>query len=323
MMTDQEFINVVWNKYDNYLCEDFKDNFFTRNQYKHIRFNNKLSLVFNFILSLIVTTGIVYAGITAYEFIQKNTSTDFNKNRGYNYSQNMIYSNSMYYKKIYNYEEYLEAKKIWNNLVEIEPEEFNDYFIIIIAGENYDTTSLYISNAFIKNEELYIELKKTDVWDGNNTVISTKIPKELDKEKVNLINLPNEVSLYKDIKIEDISEEYTIDEAIKDNCFVVDENNNIISSNQEQLNNFVNNCNNKVNDYIRIYLKEPERIVIHDIEYKNNKINMVSKEINSNKNEIYYRTGNKITIRKEESSTTYYRLSDEIGNGTIFCILNF
>ena len=93
--------------------------------------------------------------------------------------------------------------------------------------------------------------------------------------------------------------------------------------NQEQLNNFVNNCNNKVNDYIRIYLKEPERIVIHDIEYKNNKINMVSKEINSNKNEIYYRTGNKITIRKEESSTTYYRLSDEIGNGTIFCILNF
>ncbi|DAA99497.1 TPA: hypothetical protein CPT96_08520, partial [Candidatus Gastranaerophilales bacterium HUM_10] len=71
-----------------------------------------------------------------------------------------------------------EAKKIWNNLVEIEPEEFNDYFIIIIAGENYDTTSLYISNAFIKNEELYIELKKTDVWDGNNTVISTKIPKE-------------------------------------------------------------------------------------------------------------------------------------------------
>lgn len=27
MMTDQEFINVVWNKYDNYLCEDFKDNF--------------------------------------------------------------------------------------------------------------------------------------------------------------------------------------------------------------------------------------------------------------------------------------------------------
>ena len=321
-MTNQEFIDSVWNKYDNYLSEEIKDNFFTKNQYKRIRFNNKISLAFNFILSLIVTTGIVYAGISVYEFIQKNTSTDFDKNKGYDYSQNMIYSNSMYYKKIYNYDEYLEAKKIWNNLIDIEPEEFNKSFIIIIAGENYNTTSLYISNIYTENEELCIELRKTDVWDSNNTIISTKIPKELDKEKVNLINLPNEVNVSKDKNIKDISGNYTVEEAINDNCFVV-EKNCVISSNHNQLNNFVDNCNNKVNDYIRIYIKEPERIVIHDIEYKNNNINMVTKEINSKGSEIYYKTGNKITIKNLEPHMKYYSLYDEIGNSTIFCILNF
>lgn len=321
-MTDQEFIDRVWSKYNNYLRKEFEDNFFEKNQYKHIRLNKKLSLAFNFILSLIITTGIVYAGIATYEYIQKNTSTDFNKNKGYDYSQNMIYSNSMYYKKIYNYDEYLEAKKIWNNLIEIKPEEFNDSFIIIIAGENYNTTSLYISNIYTEKEELYIELKKTDVWNSNNTVISTKISKELDKEKVNLINLPNEVNVSNGKNIENISEDYTVDDAINDNCFVVEQN-HIISSNHDQLNNFVDNCNNKVDDYIRIYIREPERIIIHDIEYKNNKINMVTKEINSNGSEIYYKTGNKITIKNVESFMKYYTLYDEIGNSTIFCILNF
>lgn len=325
-MTDQEFINNVWNKYDNYLKQNVEDTFFIKDQYKSIKFAHKLGLVFNFILSLIVTTGVVYASIFAYEFIQKNTNTNFDKNKGYDYKQNMIYNNSMYYKKIYNYNEYLEIQKIWDNLVELKQEEFSDYFIIIIAGENYATTNLYVSDIYDKDEKLFIELKqKSNEWNENNTVISVKVPKELDRENINLINLPNEIkNQNQKLSIDEISHDYSIEDAIQDNCFVVisDKRNIVVSEDKDRLNNFVNNCNNKINDYIRIYIKEPERFIIHDLEYKDNKIIMVTKEFNSGGDEMYYRTGNKlVTITID--STIHYNLYDEIGNNTTFCILNF
>lgn len=319
-MTNQEFIDGVWEKYDNYIHTKEKDKFFVKNLYRSINLKRNLRIISNIILALISTAGIVYAGTVTYEFIQKSTKTDFKKNIGYDYNQNMIYNNSMYYKKIYTYEEYLDAQKIWNNLVDMQEKDFENSFVIILAGENYDTTSLYVSNIYEKNQELCIELRKKDTWNIDDTVISIKIPKELDREKINIINLPNEVNTGgKYININLLKEEYTIEEAIKDNCFVVKVN-EIVSNNKKQLDDFVNNCNNKIEDLIRIYIQEIDGVSIYDIEYKNDKINMVNRSMKSNNDRILYHTGNKIVVRKINSAIEY-SLYDEIGNQTLFCRL--
>lgn len=319
-MTNQEFIDGVWEKYDNYIHTEKKDKFFVKNLYASITLKRNLKVISNIILALVSTAGIVYAGTVAYEFTQKSTKTDFQKNRGYDYNQNMIYNNSMYYKKIYTYEEYLDAQKTWDNLVDMQEEDFKNSFVVILAGENYDTTSLYVSNIYEKNQKLCIELKKKDTWSIEDTVISVKIPKELDREEIDIINLPNEVNaLGKYLNINSITEEYTIEDAINDKCFVVKEN-KIISPDKKQLDNFVNNCNNKVEDLIRIYIEEIDRVLIYDIEYKNDRINMISKSMKSNDDSIFYHTGNKIIIRKIDSAIEY-SLYDELGNQHLFCHL--
>lgn len=224
-MTDQEFVNGIWKKYDNYLNTKNRDNFFVKYKYKKIKFRKKLRMAFNFILGLISMAGMVYAGLITHEIIQKNTKTDFEKNPGYDYNQNMIYDNEMYYKKLYTYEEYLDAQEIWDGLVDMQEKDFENSFVIILAGENYDTTCLYISNVYIKDEELFIELRKKEYWDINETVISVELSKQLDREKVNIINLPNQVNTEgKYIDIELLTEEYSIEEAIKDNCVVIKDN---------------------------------------------------------------------------------------------------
>lgn len=322
-MTDQEFINGIWKKYDNYLKENAKnkDNFFIKYKYKKIKFRRKLRMALNCILSLISMAGIVYAGLITHEFIQKSTKTDFEKNRGYDYNQNMIYDNSMYYKKIYTYEEYLEAQKIWNNLVDMQERDFENSFVIILAGENYNTTGLYISNIYVKNEELCIELRKKDYWDINETVISVEVSRDLDREEVNIINLPNQVNTEgKYIDIELLTEEYSIEEAIEDNCVVIKDN-KIISPDKNRLNEFIDNCNNKIEDLIRIYKQESKKLLIYDIEYKDNRINMVSRSFKSKNDRILYRTGNKIMSRKDDFFI-YYSLLDEMGNGALICILS-
>ena len=326
MMTDEEFVNNVWKKYNKYVNFNFKDNFLKNFKYRNLQIKRTVKIIYNFVLGLIITSSVVYAGISSYKFIQKATTTNFNKNNGYDYNQNMSYSNGIYYKKIYTYEEYVKSQKIWDSLIQMKPEEFNDSFIIVLAGENYDTTSLYVSNIYTEGKKLYIELKKKDIWNENDTAISLKIPKEQDREKIEIKNLPNEIStLNKYVDINSITKNYTVKDAIKDNCFVI-ENNKIVSKDKKQLDNFIENCNKNINDMIRIYTAGDKTISICDIEYKNKRINLVEKSFNFYINEEtkYYCTGNKILKRQDNTfKDITYTLRDEFGNGTILCIINF
>lgn len=327
MLDEKEFINNVWNKY-RYCLHKRKNNyqFFSRHLYRNTEYILAIKSFITFIIAILTASGIVYAGITTYNYIQKNTYTDFSKQQGYDYNQNMILNNSMYYKKINTYEEYKEAKKIWDNLVDMNQKDFKSYFMIILAGENYNTTGLYISDIYTKEQKLCIELRKKEVWSEKDTIISAKVSKELYKEEIEIINLPNDVDTtgkYKDI--ESILYDYSMEEAIKDNCFVINEKNQIVSNDKERLNEFVNNCNNNINDLLRICRYESNQTVIYDIEYKSNKINLVRKSVGNNVNaNIRYRTGVGIEILKMPSTAGggyYYSLYDEIGNKNLICVI--
>lgn len=322
-MNNEEFINTVWDKYNNYTEAIIKEKFFKKHQYKYAETIRKIGTAISFIVGMIATTGIVYASVVTYQFVQKSTNTDFDKHRGYDYSQDMLCSNSIYYKKIYTYSEYVEAQKMWNNLVELEEKDFNDSFVMILSGENYNTTSLYVSNISADDQKMYIELKKTEAWEEENTTISIKVSKKLDREIVEIHNLPNlPDTSEKYVDINSLTKYYTIEQALEDGCFTIKEQ-KLISNNKNQLDSFIENCEQGIDDVIRIYnYGYFNTIEVTDIEYKNGRINICWRHINMDDNDIKYCTGNEIIKSKfKRSNHTYidYALSDEIGNQQILC----
>lgn len=329
MMNDKDFINGVWQKYDNYINSKNDESFFKKNHYKNNKLVKNLNTAISFIVGLVATTGIVYASAKTYEFIQKSTSTDFDSHLGYDYNQDMLYSNGLYYKKIYSYEDYIEAQKMWQNLVDMEEKDFQDYFVLILAGENYDTTSLYISDISADEQKIYIDLKKKDVWTENDTVISSKISKNLDRENVEIHNLPNipaVSSKYTDIK--QLDENYTDENAINDGCFVFNQN-HILSDNQQQLDNLINICNEGQECIFRIYNHDYDGTkTVYDVESKNNRINICWRIISQNNSEVNYRTGNRISksiaslSNDGKNDFIDYTLLDEMGNQMILCAIH-
>lgn len=255
MKNDQVFVDEIWKKYDNYKNTKHKEKFFKKHQYKHTEIKRKLVAITSSILGIIATTGVVYASVAIHNvlFTQKYTRTDFTKNPGYEYYQDMQMSDNIYYKRIYNYEEYKLATQRWDNLVEMSEADFQESFMIIIAGQNYDTTSLYISDIYIEEDKTCVELRNKDKWTSGSTVISAKVSRELDREEIKIKNLPNEVSTtgkYKDL--DEITLDYTKEQALEDGCFVVEQYGDIISKNKNQLDEFIEK---KENGVIRIYLR--------------------------------------------------------------------
>ena len=64
------------------------------------------------VIAIIATAGATYAGVITYNYITKETYTDFKENPNYDYSQDMIYQNNFYYKKVMTYEEYEKCKEV-------------------------------------------------------------------------------------------------------------------------------------------------------------------------------------------------------------------
>lgn len=323
MMNDKEFADEIWKKHEIYINSNDKDSFFSKHQYKTNNTYKKLGLLFNVILGFALTAGIVYASIKGYTFIQNNTSFDYKHNTGYDISKEMLNSNGIYYTKIYTYEDYIKEKEKYSNFIELEESDFQDSFLLIIAGENYHTTNLYISDIFADNQTMFIELRKNDTYDENNTHITAKISKDLDRENIEINNIPNIPNTPEHFtSINDIDANYTEEQAISEGCFVIKED-KIISHNGNILDEFIENYENGIDGFLRIYrVDSDETKKIFDIEYKNGVINSSYRCINIDNNKTYYRTGNKINKYEKIISKkiyTYYTLIDQMGNQIILC----
>lgn len=323
MLNEEDFVNGIWNKYDNYSRERNKEEFFSKHCYKNTEYKLATKTAFSFIFTMIITLGVVYAGVFTYNnIVQKQTNTDFSANSDYDdYNQDMIYTNGLYYKKVINYNEYLVCKNRWNNLVEMSKEDFKNNFMIIIAGENYSTINLNIYEITANNDTTYIKLKKVES-DTINTVVSTKIPNELYRENISIENTPEipDVLKYKDIK--DLPKNYSVDEAIKDGCFVI-KNNKLISNNQELMNKFVEDSQNGINSSIRLViyfdLNTNLNLTITDLEYKDGKFIVCEDNTRGETGKTYYFTGS--SIKKSKSTKiNSYQIEDDIGNRHPLCI---
>ncbi len=318
-MDKEYFKKRVFEKYEenlNKINNDFYHNhFYTKNS---MRSNFLKKFTIGNMIPIIATVGTVYAGIATVNYFQQKTKTDFENNISYDYSQDMNYQDKIYHKIINSYEDYEESKEKWNNLVSMNPEEFNEYFIIVIAVENTSLIGLDVSNITCDTDTLYVGLYQSDKFTNTEeSVISVKIPREELREniKFNITGLQPQDDKY--ISINEIPKDYSKEQAIQDGCFVI-ENNKIVSSDTSQLTDFVEN---KTSKFIRIVDFEEETLIT-DIEYKDNKYYINRLYLDTGK--TVYKIGKVIIISKPKGLDHFSVFSqDEYTNQYHICAIKY
>ena len=314
MLKEDDFINDIWKKHDEYNRTRNKDKFFLKHLYRNTENLLTLKSLLTLVIAIIATAGATYAGFITYNYITKETYTDFKQNPNYDYSQDMIYQNNFYYKKVMTYEEYEKCKEVWNDLVEMNEEDFNDNFVVIVAVENTSMLGLTVSDVSADDTTLYIKFKKDENEDYNKTVTSIKISKNLDRDIIKIEKVEKDIDYTDYERLKDLPHNYSKKQAIKDNCFVL-ENNEIISSNKEQLNEFVDNARNGINSFIRIVSYFDEQVKIKDLEYKDGEYILVSDDSRTRDKieKFYYNYGDEIVV-EHKSMGTRYILKDNKSN---------
>lgn len=312
---------------------------------------SKSKLLISFVIIVIIAS-LAYVGITKYKkdipvgntdkevsnaetleenkesevkFITSSTNTNYRDNQGYSYGQDMKGSNELNYKTINTYEQYQEDLKKWPELVEMTAEDFNENFVVVIAGENYHTTGLEVENIATDETNLVIDLKQKDKYD-ETSVLTIKLSKEYERENIILRNnpiVPTPTDNF--VKLEDIPVGYSVEDAITDGCFVI-KYGEVVSEDAEALDKFVENCVNEEDDFIRICVySQTESASIIDVECKNGKISKCDKNITQEDVQVGgYKSGYKINVRDGKSSIDGkeyrdYELEDEIGNRKYIC----
>ena len=318
MLKEDDFINDIWKKHDEYNRTRNKDKFFLKHLYRNTENLLTLKSLLTLVIAIIATAGATYAGFITYNYITKETYTDFKQNPNYDYSQDMIYQNNFYYKKVMTYEEYEKCKEVWNDLVEMNEEDFNDNFVVIVAVENTSMLGLTVSDVSANDTTLYIKFKKDENEDYNKTVTSIKISKNLDRDIIKIEKVEKDIDYTDYERLKDLPHNYSKKQAIKDNCFVL-ENNEIISSNKEQLNEFVDNARNGINSFIRIVSYFDEQVKIKDLEYKDGEYILVSDDSRTRDKieKSYYNYGDEIVV-EHKSIGTIYAIKDNKSNSKIY-----
>lgn len=224
---------------------------------------------------LILSTGVVFAKdiqqFCENFILKKNTVSNTPSDVDYTFYKDMQQEHGIYYKKIDSFKEYLKYKNMWSDLLDMSEEEFENNFMIITAAENSDTINLEISEIYNDDKNIYIEFYETNNNYNSSIIIGTKLSRECERENIK-IRYKKDIAITDDkyIKITNIPNNYSVEEAIKDGCFVVD-NNKIISNNKEVMSEFLEKCNNGIECNIRIYGVLPQGKMIKDIQFINNK----------------------------------------------------
>ncbi len=193
----------------------------------------------------------------------------FNAQNSISYNDYMDYMNGIYYKKISDYNEYKEYKKIWPDILEMTEDSFDNNFMIITATENISMSRLTLGEVYTQDDTLYVGLKKVtnaEEFNEENNGISIIIDKELDSKEIEVFKtIETKEYLTNYINIKDLPYEYSISEAMSDNCVIIENNK---CYNIEQFNEFISKTSNSINSEIRIVIiDEATGMEIMDIKY--------------------------------------------------------
>ena len=304
---------------------------------------NKVVKAFIIIMCVsVLLTGITYAGIVFYnEFIKKQDEV---KSRGLfdlgdghtEYKINLMANdmtwsikNSLYYKVLDNSVDYEVYKSRIKEFPETEEINFEKNFIVIIANENIrqpHEKDLTIDNIYADDNTTHIVMKQkenpnydveSNIWYAvvDKSLLRNSADVTIEQRKFNTGN-------FKDIKV--LPKDYSLEDALADGCVVL-QNNKVISNNIEQLDNFVQNAQNNINSFIRVYYYYKSNnildIQIKDLEYYNGIYYLMGIDLN-NENKFYYNSyTEKLTKSRLKYGTEYsWNNSDGITGATFLII---
>ena len=321
MLSEEDFINSVWNKYENYkYTSKNKNKFFSKKLYRNNKYILAIKSFITFLISLTTTIGAVYAGVVTYNYIQKNGKTNYYDDMNSFFE---ITDQEIYYKKINSYNEYLKYKEKWPSIITMTENDFKDNFIVVLVA-TWRMPDINISDINTDENTLFINvdnnLEETAIK-NENYMVSTCLSNNFDRKNIVVKIKEEKLETSKFILLENLPKEYSIKEATNDLCVVVQDN-KILDETRKYLDTFIDNTSNGVDDYLRIVRYETTNsqanIIISDIQYKNNEYILYTDYTRDNSSSVKdiryigkYRT---FSSKPFLDNQTMFFLSDIFGN---------
>lgn len=228
--------------------------------------------------------------------------------------------NRFYYRVIKDYQTYLDTKNNFNNILEVSEKDFEDNFMILVITENAPVNGLIFDNLSADDSSLTLNYVVNSSDRDAQTGTSILVSNDLYRDTINIEKTVPEMKMTSYTNIRELPKDYSVEDAKKDNCLVIDMKNNA-NYNLNNLEDFIEKVKNKENAEIRIYnYMDNDQIYIYDITYSNENKFFVCEDrtrYTSNKNnhftyETYQINTDTITVAPSSiSTTTLYTIEDE------------
>lgn len=253
-------------------------------------------------------------------FIKKQDKIEtrglFDDGRGYTDYETDLMVNDMtwqndvglYYRTITNAEDYEKYKLRIATFPEVSEIHFDENFIVIIANENvrdFDEIDMEISNVYADKATTNIIMKQKENSNMNDTtnvwyaIVDNSQLKGNVKISIEHKNFMNE----NQIEISKLPSDYSVDTAIEDGCFTL-KNNKVVSSNEKQLDEFIEKTEKGERGFVRVYSNFDGNIVITDVNFEDG-IYYVDRGCPNSEEKKYRNTYKK--IEKKEAQNGDYK----------------
>lgn len=257
--------------------------------------------------------------------LQNDENKYTSSNITYQISDNILLSdyktiNRFYYRVIKDYQTYLDTKDNFNNILEVSEKDFEDNFMILVIIENAPVNGLIFDNLSADDSSLTLNYVVNSSDRDAQTGTSILVSNDLYRDTINIEKTVPEMKMSSYTNIRELPKDYSVEDAKKDNCLVIDMKNNA-NYNLNNLEDFIEKVKNKENAEIRIYnYMDNDQIYIYDITYSNENKFFVCEDrtrYTSNKNnhftyETYQINSDTITVAPSSiSTTTLYTIEDE------------
>lgn len=257
--------------------------------------------------------------------LQNDENKYKSSNITYQISDNILLSdyktiNRFYYRVIKDYQTYLDTKDNFNNILEVSEKDFEDNFMILVIIENAPVNGLIFDNLSADDSSLTLNYVVNSSDRDAQTGTSILVSNDLYRDTINIEKTVPEMKMSSYTNIRELPKDYSVEDAKKDNCLVIDMKNHA-NYNLNNLEDFIEKVKNKENAEIRIYnYMGNDQIYIYDITYSNENKFFVCEDrtrYTSNKNnhftyETYQINTDTITVAPSSiSTTTLYTIEDE------------
>ena len=228
--------------------------------------------------------------------------------------------NRFYYRVIKDYQTYLDTKNNFNNILEVSEKDFENNFMILVITENAPVNGLIFDNLSADDSSLTLNYVVNSSDRDAQTGTSILVSNDLYRDTINIEKTVPEMKMTSYTNIRELPKDYSVEDAKKDNCLVIDMKNHA-NYNLNNLEDFIEKVKNKENAEIRIYnYMGNDQIYIYDITYSNENKFFVCEDrtrYTSNKNnhftyETYQINTDTITVAPSSiSTTTLYTIEDD------------